>query len=176
MRLRQAAACILVGAALMSGCASQPPARQPENAGKQRAGVVAPAAPAPAETLARAADEKMADSRNDEFNVYFALGSSDLLPAEREKILRHAERLKEHAKAYVTLVGHTDDSGSRSYNLAMMDMRVSAVRQQLKAFGVALRQIRRNVSGRDRSSRCKSLVCQQQAQRVELVYSSPDIR
>ncbi|MBS1160991.1 MAG: OmpA/MotB [Proteobacteria bacterium] len=163
---------LLAGVALLAGC-SAPPARQ--------AGAVSPPPPveqgvppaeAPSLESSKASDEKITAAISDDFNVYFAVGSSTISEVEKEKLRGHAERLKEDKQLHVTLFGHADDTGSRSYNLALTDMRVSAVSKQLRSFGVSARQMRRNVIGRERrASHCKFEACRQKLRRVELVYS-----
>lgn len=177
---------LLAAVVLLGGCAAppsggegaggaKPPARQegvgspPPSLAKQ----LVPPPDAPSLESSKASDEKITAAISDQFNVYFAVGSSALSEAEKEKLRGHAERLKEDRHLHVTLFGHADDTGSRSYNLALTDMRVSAVSKQLRSFGVSARQMRRNVTGRERRvSHCAFEACRQKLRRVELVYSS----
>ena len=72
----------------------------------------------------------------------------------------------------VVLVGHTDNQGSPTYNLAVADKRTEAVSERLRSFGVPRNQIRRLPVGSEESSKvkCDSDACRQRMRRVELVY------
>jgi outer membrane protein OmpA-like peptidoglycan-associated protein len=52
-----------------------------------------------------------------------------------KKLRQHAEYLKQNPKTVVTLVGYVDDAGSRSYNLAITEQRILAVKQLLRTYG-----------------------------------------
>lgn len=103
----------------------------------------------------------------DEDNVFFALRSATIDDVQKEKLRRHADRLKANRKERVLLVGHSDNQGSRNYNLAITEERVMAVQRLLRSYGVPARQIRRNRSAK---LRVACAACQQQTRRVELVY------
>ena len=151
---------------LFAGCASQPapaPASEP---------VVAPSpAPAPATNTHQADKPEIAP--DEEMNVFFMLASSTLSRDEKEKLRRHAARLKEDGEQIVTLVGHTDNTGSRAYNLAIADQRVNAVARYLKALGVPTRQVRKGFAPREQTQpTCKSSACLQKMRRVELIFAA----
>lgn len=110
----------------------------------------------------------------EENNIFFVLRSAIVSDTGKEKLRVHADRLKLDRKKTVLLVGHADDQGSRSYNLAITEERLMAVEKSLRHFGVALRQIRRNRSGSGsvkNPSSCTTNECRQQMRRVELIYS-----
>ena len=106
----------------------------------------------------------------EENNIFFALRSATVDDAGKEKLRQHADRLKSNRKERVLLVGHSDDQGSRNYNLAITEERLMAVQKLLRSYGVTARQIRRNRSSSAKTrSPCASKACQQQMRRVELV-------
>ena len=105
-------------------------------------------------------------------NVFFASGSTTLDEKEKEKLQLYANRLKQNPKTYVTLSGHTDDVGSRNYNLAIAEERLMTVNKLLQSYGVLHRQIRRNRSGSAKTSpTCTTTECRRQSRRVELIYA-----
>jgi len=108
---------------------------------------------------------------DNENSVFFASGVTTV-DAQGEQILqRHAQRLKADPKLVVVLTGHTDDQGSRSYNLAIAEQRVNAVFQVLRRYGVPAIQLRRYGVGEEMASRsCSSAECRKSMRRVELVY------
>lgn len=107
-----------------------------------------------------------------EANVYFASGGSDIDESGKALLRRHAARLKDNPDQVVTLIGHTDPTGSRSYNLAIAEERIAAVVHALRAFGVPRWQIRTVNSGRGEApGTCASIACRARMWRVELVFS-----
>ena len=63
----------------------------------------------------------------EENNIFFPLRSTIVDDLGKEKLRQHANRLKLNLKETVTLVGYTDDLGSRNYNLAITEERLNAV-------------------------------------------------
>lgn len=172
---------VLAAILSLAGCAASPPhdevaAPQPAPS----ASTVAPSSTTPAASSASApvetADSVSADVAPpvlvDENNVFFRIRSTLISAEDQEKLKLHAGRLKADRRATVTLIGHTDELGSRSYNLALTEERLSAVTKQLRSYGVLPRQIRRNRSGGVRQhAGCTTDECRDRVRRVELVYS-----
>ncbi len=162
---------LLACTVLLVGCSSQPPqATAPEKQEKSAtAKTSANTVNQPAET-----ERKTTAAPIDDLSIYFSPGSSIVSSVEREKLRNHAERLKAEPQLKITLIGHTSDTGSPSFNLALADMRVSAVSGALKSMGIPERRIHRNMGERNRQAvQCKTAECQQSVQRVELVYILP---
>ena len=105
--------------------------------------------------------------------VFFALRSAHVDSEGVALLRKHADRLKQNRKSIVTLVGYSDGSGCRSYNLAITEERLAAVSALLRKYGVTARQIRRNRGYSVRTQAdCQSTECQKKMRRVELVYAS----
>lgn len=69
--------------------------------------------------------------------IYFSYDRSDI-PTDYVPLLRsHAQFLAAHSSVKVTIEGHTDERGTRAYNLALGDRRANAVLQFLFAEGVS---------------------------------------
>jgi peptidoglycan-associated lipoprotein len=68
--------------------------------------------------------------------VYFAFDSYTVSPGEVSKIRAIADALSGGSMA-VILQGHTDERGSREYNLALGERRALAVRELLMSMGVS---------------------------------------
>jgi peptidoglycan-associated lipoprotein len=73
--------------------------------------------------------------------IYFDYDSYSVKPEFQSVIEAHAQFLKSNQRAKVSLEGHTDERGSREYNLALGQKRADAVRQSLTLLGVSAAQI-----------------------------------
>ncbi|MDQ5880880.1 MAG: peptidoglycan-associated lipoprotein, partial [Pseudomonadota bacterium] len=83
----------------------------------------------------------------------------------------HAERLRDDPRLVVTLVGHTDHLGSRSFNLAIAEQRTTAVKTKLRELGVPAKQVRqRNYGNEKAAAGCRSEECRARMRRVDFVY------
>ncbi|MCC6134539.1 MAG: peptidoglycan-associated lipoprotein Pal [Candidatus Contendobacter sp.] len=74
--------------------------------------------------------------------VYFSFDSAEVLPESRTIIEANARKLTGNQRTITQLEGHTDERGSREYNIALGERRANAVRQAMIAMGVAPQQIR----------------------------------
>jgi peptidoglycan-associated lipoprotein len=87
---------------------------------------------------------KPLDSTNALLNTrtfYFAFDES-ALHAEDYPVLRaHARYLNTHPQQRITIAGHTDERGSREYNIALGERRATAVQRFLEAEGVRADQL-----------------------------------
>jgi peptidoglycan-associated lipoprotein len=88
-----------------------------------------------------AADAGMAGPANAAKVIYFDYDSYIVKPEFQAVIEAHAQFLKSSQRARVSLEGHTDERGSREYNLALGQKRADAVRQSLTLLGVSAAQI-----------------------------------
>lgn len=172
---------LILATLLLAGCAAPPvpPAEPPGPAlaanpvvprtTKRPSPVIAASArPAPAETTA---EESVALAVDRDNCVFFTPAGVVVDEAGETLLQRHAERLKADPGLRVTLVGHTDDLGSRAYNLAIADQRVNAVYQLLRKFGAAPQQLQRYGAGVEKNGvRCRDDDCRRLMRRVEILY------
>jgi len=73
--------------------------------------------------------------------IYFEFDSSRVQSEYRDVLRRHAEYLTRYDDVEVRLEGHTDERGSREYNIGLGERRAEAVRDVLRAFGVGREQL-----------------------------------
>jgi len=73
--------------------------------------------------------------------VYFEFDSSEIGQAYVPVVAAHAQYLVKFPTARVRLEGHTDERGSREYNIGLGERRAQTVRRALLAQGVAESQI-----------------------------------
>jgi outer membrane protein OmpA-like peptidoglycan-associated protein len=106
-----------------------------------------------------------------ENSVRFAFGKSKIDDMGMMILRRNAIRLRQKPCEIVTLVAFTEHLGSRSYNLAVAEERISTVAAALLALGIPRKQIRRkNARLGKLSSACNVAACRPKVQQVELVY------
>jgi len=68
--------------------------------------------------------------------VFFAYDSAVLSPIATQTLDRQAAWMKEYPAIFLTVEGHTDERGTREYNLALGDRRANAVKNYLVALGI----------------------------------------
>jgi peptidoglycan-associated lipoprotein len=103
--------------------------------------------------------------------VYFDFDSAEIRVDNRAVIEANAQILAAGGTPSATLEGHTDERGSREYNIGLGERRAEAVRRALSAYGVGSRQLqtvsfgeeRPAAAGQDESAYAKN-------RRVEIVY------
>lgn len=74
--------------------------------------------------------------------VYFEYDSAQVRAQDQETLEAHAEYLAENPDVSVRLEGHTDERGSREYNLALGERRALSIRQILMLQGAMRDQFR----------------------------------
>jgi peptidoglycan-associated lipoprotein len=103
--------------------------------------------------------------------VYFDFDSSEIKGEGTDIVAAHAKFLAANSTTRVRLEGHTDERGSREYNIGLGERRAQAVRRALLLQGAADAQIstvsygeeRPAVPGHDEAAWAKN-------RRVEIVY------
>ena len=73
--------------------------------------------------------------------IYFEFDSSRVRSEFRDVLRRHAEYLTRFNDVEVRLEGHTDERGSREYNIGLGERRADSVRDMLRAYGVSRDQM-----------------------------------
>jgi len=103
--------------------------------------------------------------------VYFEYDSSTVRQEDQATLEVHSVYLAEHPNVTLRLVGHTDERGSREYNLALGERRALSVRQILMLQGASVDQFQVTSYGEERpESEMEGDAAWQQNRRVELVY------
>src|SRR5207248_9151649 len=73
--------------------------------------------------------------------IFFDFVSNVIKPEYQPVIDGHARFLKANPARHIFIEGHTDERGSREYNLALGQRRAEAVRNALKLLGVQDTQV-----------------------------------
>lgn len=82
--------------------------------------------------------------------IYFEYDSANIRAESRPVIEANARALAGNSRAVTQLEGHTDERGSREYNIALGERRANAVRQVMVAMGVSPQQVRVMSYGEER--------------------------
>jgi peptidoglycan-associated lipoprotein len=171
---------LLVAAALgLGACASKKPkpetssAPQAANAGAEGAGASSANAGANVDDEAAGPQGGLLIKRI----VYFDFDSSEIKGEGTDIVAAHAKYLAAHGATRVRLEGHTDERGSREYNVGLGERRAQAVRRALLLQGASEAQIstvsygeeRPAVAGHDEAAWAKN-------RRVEIVYLAAPVQ
>ena len=73
--------------------------------------------------------------------IHFDFDSSEILGEDRDVVLAHGEYLAANPEVTITVEGHTDERGSREYNIALGERRANAVKELMLVQGAADSQI-----------------------------------
>ncbi|ARG96632.1 peptidoglycan-associated lipoprotein Pal [Legionella micdadei] len=80
----------------------------------------------------------------------FAYDDASFAPKYKPSLMAQADYLRSHPGARVLLAGHTDERGSREYNVALGERRANTVANLLRMSGVSRQQIRVVSYGKER--------------------------
>lgn len=146
---------------LLAACAQQPPAARPEPS--------PPATPAPRTAAPAAPDARTAppvaappprpdtpvaptdEPPRPDHSIAFAFDSTGVDERYATVLGSIAEHVRERSDAWIILHAHTDDRGSREYNIALAQRRAEAVQSRLVRLGVAEGRIKVAAYGEERA-------------------------
>ncbi len=112
------------------------------------------------------------DSVLSDRTIYFEFDSSEVQDKFMEVIERHAAYLSQYPDVQVRLEGHTDERGSREYNIGLGSRRAASVQELLQVHGVGSDQIDTVSYGEEKPAEMgHNEEAWSQNRRVELVYS-----
>lgn len=103
--------------------------------------------------------------------IYFAFDSSAIPSRFARVIQAHASYLAKHPQVNLRLEGHTDERGTREYNVALGERRAESVEQAMVLSGASSNQITTLSFGEERpASLGSNPEAYAQNRRVELIY------
>ena len=103
--------------------------------------------------------------------VYFEYDSSEIKPEYDAVVTAHAAYLNRYKAAQVRLEGHTDERGSREYNITLGERRSQTVKRALMLQGVQEAQIATVSFGEERPAAAGTdETAWSKNRRVEIVY------
>jgi peptidoglycan-associated lipoprotein len=105
--------------------------------------------------------------------IHFDFDEYTIKPEYQAVIACHAKYLRDRPSARQTLEGHTDERGSREYNMGLGERRANAVSSALQAAGASAGQLTVVSYGEERPLCTESTeACWAQNRRVEIVYTA----
>jgi peptidoglycan-associated lipoprotein len=172
--MRRTILVLLVAATIgFAGCGKkpkdQPPAETPvsQNSGADTSGVDANAANAGEGDESAGPQGGLLGRRV----IYFDFDSSEIRGEGTEIVAAHARGLASSGSTKIRLEGHTDERGSREYNIGLGERRAQAVRRAMLLQGAAETQISTVSYGEERPAAAGSdESAWAQNRRVEIVY------
>jgi peptidoglycan-associated lipoprotein len=103
--------------------------------------------------------------------IYFDFDRSDIRPEYATLVNSHAKFLAASSAVKIRVEGHTDERGSREYNIALAERRAQAVRRALMLQGAGDAQLTTVSYGEERPAVAGSEeTAYEKNRRVELVY------
>lgn len=133
-RIRKAALVLCITSALLSGCASH----KNKDSGEDLAYTEAN------DGMVFEGIDHWSQAERDylQQRVYhFAFDSFSVQANDMAAVQAHARYLQEHPNVTVRVEGHTDERGSRDYNIGLGERRAKAVAQVLTSHGAATHQV-----------------------------------
>lgn len=138
-------------AALASGCAQQLASPPPSDSAPQESTRPSASDRTAADPIRAPAPAVAADLPAAEYRIYFAFNRSDVDRSYDTQFDDIAQHVKERNDAWVVLRAHTDDRGSREYNIALAQRRADEVRRRLVRRGVPETRIKIIALGEERA-------------------------
>lgn len=140
---------VLAGVVLLAGCPKKPTTAPDADGGAAVPGEVAGAETGgaggegvgEARPLTGEAEDAAAAADRASRLIYFDFDSSEIRPEYAAAIATHARRLAANPTLTVRLEGHTDERGSREYNVALGERRAQSVRRALLLQGAGESQV-----------------------------------
>lgn len=103
--------------------------------------------------------------------IYFDFDRSEIRPEYASVLSAHAKHMVAFGAARVRLEGHTDERGSREYNIALGERRAQAVRRALMLEGAGDGQLTTVSYGEERpAAEGSDEAAYEKNRRVEIVY------
>lgn len=132
----------VTGALLMlAACSSTPPEAGPGGGPGGPGGISSSRfGPGSQQDLAQTAGDR----------VFFEYDQTDISPEAQQILQRQAQWLKRYPNVSVTIEGHTDERGTREYNLALGERRAQAVKNVLAALGIPASRMQTISYGKER--------------------------
>ena len=172
--LRAVTAALLIGGALVTGCAKKP-AATPEPAPTPPAPTeVVPTPPPPPPPPVETPPTPVAGTRSEDYlPAFFDYDSYSLRDDARTALDGNARLLRDNPKVNLTIEGHCDERGTVEYNQALGERRAQAARDYLASRGIDPSRMRTISYGKERPvAVCNDISCWSQNRRAVTVLNA----
>lgn len=165
--------CSVVMLGVLAGCAKPPPPAPAQTPPTPEAPKPAESAPAPRPAVEDPETVALRELRAAGMVIYFDYDRAEIKPEFVPVVAAHAKYLNGNTARRARLEGHTDERGSREYNIGLGERRSQAVRRALLLQGVAESQITTVSYGEERpASQGSDEAAYSRNRRVEMVYGA----
>jgi peptidoglycan-associated lipoprotein len=164
---------LLIAALVLSACATSPPPPPPEKPSAGDLDAVGGDRIAVTRPVPEVERSPLDDPSSPLYRkvLYFDYDSAEIRPQYASLLRSHAAYLYQTAGERVTLEGHSDERGTREYNLALGERRSQAVKRFLMAEGAPAERIATLSLGEERpADPRRNERSWSENRRVELVY------
>ncbi len=104
--------------------------------------------------------------------IYFIVDQSNLTPEGTDTLTKQAQWLQQYKGVTVQVEGHSDERGTREYNISLSARRATATREFLIGQGVSAKRISSIAYGKERpAALCDSEQCFSQNRRAVTVIT-----
>jgi peptidoglycan-associated lipoprotein len=104
--------------------------------------------------------------------IYFVVDQSNLTPEGQATLSKQAQWLQQYKNVTVQVEGHSDERGTREYNIALSARRATAAREFLIQQGINAKRISSIAYGKERpAALCDAEECYQQNRRAVTVIT-----
>lgn len=104
--------------------------------------------------------------------IYFAYDDASISEDDELVLQAHGEYLAVHPERKVIIEGHTDERGTREYNLALGERRAASVKERLELYGASNDQVEMVSFGEEKpAAEGEGEQAWSQNRRAELIYT-----
>jgi peptidoglycan-associated lipoprotein len=104
--------------------------------------------------------------------IYFTVDQSTLTPEGEETLTKQAQWLQQYSKVTIQMEGHSDERGTREYNISLSARRATTAREFLIGQGVPANRIASIAYGKERpAALCDAEQCWNQNRRAVTVIT-----
>ena len=148
IKTRLAAVTVLTSVAALGACAPKAPEQLPPPpvATEQAAPTVAPTVQGPQP----GSQEHFVDAVNGQNVIYFDTDRYNVDSADAAALQTQAQYLMRYPNLGITIQGHTDERGTREYNLALGERRANSAKNYLVGIGIDAGRITTVSFGKER--------------------------
>ena len=147
MNTRILTAALVTGTLALAGCKSKAPDDLPPDPAttvSQPTTTTAPAGPVVG------TQQHFVNAVNGQNVIYFDTDMYDIDSEDEARLASQAAYLRQYPNIRVTVEGHTDERGTREYNLALGERRADAAKNYLVGLGIAANRITTVSYGKER--------------------------